>query len=310
MAATGEAKTGAPDRNVSEDPLTSIRPSLQGIRFQVDQQLRAYGARRANPPIAREAASQELWGQLGGALSHEFLGAKRPGSKVARALVAANQKALKVKAEVDSRNQALFILQQLRQAVDSVEPVLEPRFRQSLQRGLAEASSAQRPETILRKVLQVTGRLETYRPPAPKIVREPPFPEVLRQLESGLRKIIADRLSALTPTWWTDRVPADIRTNAEKRKANRDRVWPWLDAGDHPVEEYLGFPDYSRIILDPYNWEHAFSRVFVDVDVIRVKLRELEPIRTDVAHSRKLTTANRRRLEAYAEDLLAVFSAS
>jgi len=94
VAATGEAKTGAPDRNVSEDPLTSIRPSLQGIRFQVDQQLRAYGARRANPPIAREAASQELWGQLGGALSHEFLGAKRPGSKVARALVAANQKAL------------------------------------------------------------------------------------------------------------------------------------------------------------------------------------------------------------------------
>jgi len=291
-----------------DDPLASIRSTLPGVRLQAEQLLRSLASSRTNPPIARDAASQEVWGQVGGVLSRELFGVKRPGSRVAKALVAANQRALRANAQEQARNQALFILLQFRQAVDSVAPTLDPRFRQSLQRGIATAESAQRPDAILRRVLQSVARLEVYHPSPTRAAKEPPFPEVLQQLESGLRKVIAKRLSALTSTWWADRVPADIRVNAEKRKANRERVWPWLDAGDYPVEEYLGFPDYSKIILEPYNWENAFSRVFVDPEVIRVKLRELEPIRTDIAHSRKLTVANRRRLETYAEDLLAAMA--
>jgi hypothetical protein len=108
-----------------------------------------------------------------------------------------------------------------------------------------------------------------------------------------------------------DRVPDMIRSQAERRKANREKVWPWLDAGEHPVVEYLGFPDYAKIIFESKNWDQAFASVFVDADALRVKLRELEPLRTDVAHSRRLSPAHRRRLETYTEDILgAIRSAS
>ena len=70
----------------------------------------------------------------------------------------------------------------------------------------------------------------------------------------------------------------------------------------------FGFPDYAKIIFEPKNWEQAFSLVFVDAETLRVKLRELEPIRTDVAHSRKLSLAHRRG-ETYGEDILTAIRA-
>ena len=188
--------------------------------------------------------------------------------------------------------------------MSTASSTIGPRYAQSLERGLADAEAAHRPDTTVRRVLQVVGRLEAFRPVAPRMVEGPAFPAALQVLEAGLRKCIEGRLSSLTPNWWVDRVPIGIRSQAERRRANRERVWPWLEAGEHPVVEYLGFPDYAKIIFEPKNWEQAFSPVFVDAEVLRVKLRELEPLRTDVAHSRKLSLINERRLETYAEDIL------
>jgi len=289
---------------VTEGLLTSIRPGLQSVKWQADQALRALSTTPMKGSTAQNVTTQEVLGELGGAITGGIFGRRRPGAKIARALVSDNQQAQRALRRQNSRDQALGVLQQARQLVEAASPLLETRFAQSLRRGLADAEAAQRADTILRRVLQVTGRLEAYQPPPPKSVEGLAYPQALHQLEAGLRSCIERRLSELTPNWWMDRVPEETRLQAERRKANRERVWPWLEGGDHPLIEYLGFPDYAKIIFEPKNWEQTFSLVFVDTDALRVKLRELEPLRTDVAHSRKLAVAHQRRLETYAEDIL------
>lgn len=127
---------------------------------------------------------------------------------------------------------------------------------------------------------------------------------MLRILERELRRCIEERLSRLSANWWTELVPEEVRLHAERRMASRDRVWPWLDGGEHRPIEYLDFPDYARVILETQNWQRAFSGVFVDREALRVKLHELEPIRNDIAHSRQISTANDDRLRLYARELV------
>jgi len=294
---------------VPDDPLAPIRPALQAVKWQAEQMLRTLTANPQRSRGAQGTAVQEAFGEVGGAISLELLGRRRTGSRIARAWVADAQRTQQAQGRQNARNQALAIVQQARSAVSSASLIVGPRYAQSLERGLADAEAAHRPDTTLRRVLQVVGRLEAFRPVTLTMVEAPAFPAVLPALEAGLRKCIEDRLSSLAPNWWVDRVPDEIRCQAERRQANRERVWPWLEAGEHPVVEYLGFPDYAKIIFEPKNWEQAFSLVFVDAETLRVKLRELEPIRTDVAHSRKLSLAHRRRLETYGEDILTAIRA-
>jgi hypothetical protein len=289
---------------VPEDPLASVRPRAAFLRQQAEQSLRAIEAAKEQSPAVNHAVGSELWGALGGAVSRELFGRSRPGSKIGRAIAKSNQKSQRIQQERAARDQAVGFVHQARQIVDEAGPQLSLRTKSCLRSGLATAESAKTPATVLRRTAAVVARLEEYRPPAPRVPSPPPFPSVLHDLEVGLRTCIEKRLSALTPNWWLERVPKEQRERAEWRKASRERVWPWLDGGEHSVVEYLDFPDYAKIILEPANWGEAFAPVFVDPDSLRVKLKELEPIRNDVAHSRPLTKAHRNRLETYAEDIL------
>ena len=292
-----------------DDPLAAARATLQGVKWQAEQVLNAYSASRTSHVAPQNVAGQEIMGAIGGTLSREFFGVKRPGVRYGKALAAANQRAARHRAEQEARAKALAIVERARRAIETASTVLDPRTTRSLLSNLANAATASRPETILRGVAGCVNRLEAYRPPPRRVSLEPDFPEALRRLEAGLRGCIASRLSKLAPDWWTSCVPADLRGQAERRKANRERVWPWLRGGDHPAADYLGFPDYAKIILEPTNWDRAFKEVFVDRDALRIKLHELEPLRTDIAHSRSLSTAHRARLEAYSADLLAAIAA-
>ena len=292
-----------------DDPLAAVRATLQGVKWQAEQLLSAYSASRTSHTAPQNVAGQEIMGAIGGTLTREFLGVKRPGVRYGKALAAANQRAARFRAEQEARAQALAIVEQARRAIETARPVLDPRTARSLLSNLANTATASRPETILRGVARCVNRLEAYRLSPRRESLEPDFPEALRRLEAGLRGCIASRLSKLAPDWWMSCVPADVRGQAERRKANRERVWPWLGGGDHTATDYLGFPDYAKIILEPTNWERAFKEVFVDRDALRVKLQELEPLRTDIAHSRGLGAAHRARLEAYSTDLLAAIAA-
>ena len=52
---------------------------------------------------------------------------------------------------------------------------------------------------------------------------------------------------------------------------------------------YVDFADYSKIIARGDNWREAFQEVFRERDATLVKVKELEQIRNDVAHSRDLS---------------------
>ncbi len=150
-------------------------------------------------------------------------------------------------------------------------------------------------------------RLLVYEPPAPKAER-PGGPSedylILQNLEKTMRTHLVGKLSALTPNWWAERVPADVREAAEQRMIHRQASWPWYAGENVDPIEYVDFADYAKIISRRDNWRDAFEAMFRDPEILRTKLRELEPTRNDIAHSRVLSRAAREKLRLYASDLM------
>jgi hypothetical protein len=128
---------------------------------------------------------------------------------------------------------------------------------------------------------------------------------LLQNLEKTTRILLVSKLSALTSNWWVERVPADVRVAAEQRKRRREATWPWSTGESSDPIEYVDFADYAKIISRRDNWRDAFEKMFHDPEALRTKLRELEPIRNDIAHNRVLSRAAQDKLHLYARDLLA-----
>jgi hypothetical protein len=283
------------------DPLGSYRVVLQQLRGRAEQELVILAYRPTSRPTPVDHVHRELYAGIGSALTSEFLGRSRIGSSVGRAIASSAQVAQRQRDAEAARQTAQEQVREARQLVQSISGVVGPRYAQSLHRLLAQAESAHRPDTSIRKVLEVVSRIEGWQaPPAP--ISERPT-DALQTLERALRRCIEEKLSRLTDEWWTTLVPTKVRLHAERRMASRERVWPWLNDSERRPIEYLDFPDYARIILEEQNWQRAFSTVFVDRDALKVKLHELEPIRNDLAHSRQITTANADRLRLYAYEL-------
>jgi hypothetical protein len=126
----------------------------------------------------------------------------------------------------------------------------------------------------------------------------------MKRLETNLRTFISSKLSSIDGSWWTDRVPQDVRERAELRKSRNERPYPWASEQDlHPVA-FVDFPDYAKIILRRDNWDQVFRATFGDKEAISTKLRELEPIRNAIAHFRTLGRSQETKLELYAGEIL------
>ncbi len=111
---------------------------------------------------------------------------------------------------------------------------------------------------------------------------------LLRGLEEKLRMLIEQSLSRLSEKWWKERIPDDVRQQAEDRKRRNDMLWPWMvGANLHPIH-YVDFSDYVKIILRRDNWREVFALIFRDNEIVSAKLPELEPIRNALAHSHSL----------------------
>ncbi len=78
---------------------------------------------------------------------------------------------------------------------------------------------------------------------------------------------------------------------------------PW-QRQDNPNISFVDFSDYSKIITRKDNWKDAFEQVFHDKEVISSKLKELQPIRHAIAHSRNLTSNQIKKLQLYSDDIL------
>ena len=133
--------------------------------------------------------------------------------------------------------------------------------------------------------------------------------EVLEELEAKFRKCIQSQLEKVSGDWWKERIPDDVRQKAEENKRKNDKPWPWLEGEDlHPVQ-YVDFSGYQKILLRRDNWENVFQPIFGDQDITAGKLKELEPIRNNIAHNRKLSSSARDRLKMYATDLVSCINA-
>ena len=127
--------------------------------------------------------------------------------------------------------------------------------------------------------------------------------QLITNLERALRSCVRDRLGRTSDNWWSSRVPANVRTHAEKNRQRADAVYPNVSAPEDPLS-YVNFADYDDIILYHRNWEDSFASVFADQAWTSTKLRELEPIRNALMHSRSLTQHGLEKLRVTSRDIL------
>ncbi len=112
--------------------------------------------------------------------------------------------------------------------------------------------------------------------------------DLLTILETELRVFIAEKLQSLSPNWWKQRIPNDIRLRAEKRKTDREEPYPGMERKDRPLYDYLDFSDLATIITMKNNWEEVFKFTFMRPEIVQVKLGEISPVRNDIAHHRDI----------------------
>jgi hypothetical protein len=122
-------------------------------------------------------------------------------------------------------------------------------------------------------------------------------------LERELRELVQKRLSGLSPNWWIERVPSDVRKRAEGRSHREENIYPSVSL---PADllSYVGFSDYDDIILHDSNWRECFEEVFEKRGWLSTKLKDLEPIRNNLMHGRKLTQHGVDKLRVNSRDLL------
>jgi hypothetical protein len=126
----------------------------------------------------------------------------------------------------------------------------------------------------------------------------------LRRLEDRLRVLIESKLSEVSANWWIERIPTDVRQNAETKKQRSENTWPWTSQSGESLMSYLDFNDYLKIIRKGDNWKQVFKPIFVDEEIVSAKLRELDPIRNAVAHSRRIDAKEISRLRLLSDDLI------
>src|SRR3989441_5968606 len=283
-------------------PLDELKSRVSGLKAEVSRMLQEPAPATPTRPTAWDVFAEEAGAAIGGVLTSDFLGVTRIGSRTGRAIVRQQRLTQQRQTAVTRRSGAVAIVARVRAEVESSREHLDERFRRGLMGLLADAENAHRPDTILRRTGEAVDRLLSYAPRAPP---QGPQEDYLRlkRLEEAFRGHIVGKLSALTPEWWMQRVPDDVRLNAERRKAARQSMWPWHEGQDLSLIHYVDFADYSKIICRKDNWREAFSGTFGNPELLRAKLRELEPIRNDVAHTRDLTQTARDKLRVYSRDL-------
>jgi hypothetical protein len=271
------------------------------------------------------AIGKEAMGELGGILAKEIFGTARAGNvgySLAKKLVAKGQaqqsatERMRIEFEFSQIvERALPILSQVSMERPSLKP---PGNSHQIVLRLKRIAGFVKLETKVPRAIQFFQSLQQEKLlpnndiPKVMITRRPGYAEayeLLRQLEESLRKLIEKTLSSISSDWWIERVPGDVKTNAEDRKQKNDRQWPWLTGTNlHPIY-YVDFPDYVKIIRKKDNWHDVFVRVFKDEESISVKLREVEPIRNAVAHARPLPRNGLERLRINSKDILHLLAA-
>ncbi len=126
---------------------------------------------------------------------------------------------------------------------------------------------------------------------------------LLKNLEENIRRFLEQELSELNSQWWKQRIPGDVKQNAEGRKQKDELRKNW-DYEKQPLISYIDFTDYEKIITQKNNWNDIFQHIFHDKIAISGKLKEIEPIRNAISHTRNLDPHEEKQLRFYSEEIL------
>lgn len=106
-----------------------------------------------------------------------------------------------------------------------------------------------------------------------------PHYEVFYSLETTIRRLVRDQLHTADLEWWNQRVPEQIRKDAEKRQQRE------IDTGFTPRSEdpmdFLNFGELSEIIKR--NWD-VFGALFSSVKAVERVMANLNTLRGPIAH--------------------------
>jgi hypothetical protein len=291
--------------------LDSSKSRLRSLRLEAESIL-ALLAGQPSSSDTRTTASDLVASELGGAFTDYLFGTRRLGRIVGRKFSQQSRRNQRAQLESSASSRISSVLAQLENEVIAVKGEIDARTFRSVRSAIGRARTLSKASSAARACLRIVGHLEQAKPQARRAPK-PPFKRServsslgrfdLRAFEQELRQFIAGQLSARLPDWWEKRIPQLAREQAERRMRQRDRTWPWSKNNDHAPIHFVDFKDYAGIITEDRNWEEIFKPYFGDKEVIRVKLRELEPIRIDLAHARDLSRTDEVKLRLYVGEI-------
>lgn len=106
-----------------------------------------------------------------------------------------------------------------------------------------------------------------------------PHYEVFYSLETTIRRLVRDQLQSAQPDWWDQRIPEQVRKEAEKRQ-QREIDTGFTPRSDDPMD-FLTFGELSDIIKG--NWD-VFGALFSSAKAMERVMANLNTLRGPIAH--------------------------
>ena len=169
-----------------------------------------------------------------------------------------------------------------------------------------EVRLVDRVEDVLNEVI-LDYQITTDKEMEAKYSQSEPYLQ-LQELEESLRVFIESKLAKQSNNWWKERIPEDVQLRGEGRKKSSTTLYPWNEKADLDLIHFVDFTDYVKIISRKDNWKDVFAKYFKDITLLTSKLRELEPIRNNIAHFRPIRKTQATKLMLYTKEILSCIS--
>jgi hypothetical protein len=114
-------------------------------------------------------------------------------------------------------------------------------------------------------------------------------------LENSLRSLILTKFAATAEWWDNPKIVSPETQGYAKRIQEAESKYGWLkERGNHPIY-YVGLFELFKVI--ERNWSTTFKDVFPDLSLLSAWVKELVPIRNQIAHNVKIRTQERDNLK-------------
>ena len=130
--------------------------------------------------------------------------------------------------------------------------------------------------------------------------------DLMLDLETKLRNLIAKELSRDDPDWWDNKIHPKVKEKVgEKRRTGKEHRQILQIPDYRPIDD-IYFADLHLILCSKKNWKNYFESIFSNKEALEVKLSELSSYRNPPAHSNPLTDHIERKIKVYYDDIVSL----